>query len=87
MNRVYPELRALHKQSIVCEVHLLPTADRPQTQLTLAMFVIFSRWNFLDTFFWGAHSPEKEKNEKPFILFRIEKQIRHVASSIRPVLL
>lgn len=38
-----------------------PQPHQPQTQLTLAVFVIFSQWNFLPTFFGGSHSPEREK--------------------------
>lgn len=43
------------------EVHLLPTAHQPQTQLTLAVFVIFSLWNFLPQILWGLTFPRKGK--------------------------
>lgn len=51
-----------------CEVHLLPTASRPQTQLTLPC-LLSSPGGISFKHSSGAHIPQKgQKNEKPFIL-------------------
>lgn len=61
-------LWALCKQSVLCDAHLLPTANWPQTQLTLPC-LLSSPGGISLKHSSGAHIPQKgQKNEKPFIL-------------------
>lgn len=56
-------MRVLHKPSALWSSPAATGAQQPQTQLTLVLFVIFSPWNFLPTFFGvvGACIPQKWK--------------------------
>lgn len=81
---IYAELRALHKRSALCEVHLLPTAPSVADTTNTGHVCYLLPMEFPSHILWGLTlSQRKGKNGRGvFHSCRVEEEMKHVASSV-----